>query len=125
MHGKIGKVILYSFAPLILLAGAVALGDGSEGVRLNVTNDGTEDIVVTVYDNSVRPKAVVLPHARINGFTTIPISVSPDASGRANVSWTAISADSSAHKCGHAEHVGLGDSASLNVHADSDCGAGT
>jgi hypothetical protein len=122
MHRKIGKVLLLSAAPLLLVA-ATALG--GEGVEVNVTNNGTEDIVVTVYDTTIGPNAVVLAHARINGFTAVPVSVAPDASGRGNVSWTAISVDSNSRKCGHEDNTGLGDSSSVNVHADSSCNTST
>ena len=101
------------------LAAATALG--GEGVAVNITNDGTEDILVTVYDMTIGPTAVVLAHARINGFTTVPVSVAPDANGLANLLWTAISADATARKCGHADSLGLSDSSSLTVHADSHC----
>jgi hypothetical protein len=119
MHRKIGKALLFGVAPLLLVA-ATALG--GEGVAVNITNDGTEDIVVTVYDMTLGPNAVVLAHARINGFTTVPVLAAPDATGRANLSWTAISADSNSRKCGHEDSVGLGDSSSLTVYADSNCG---
>jgi hypothetical protein len=89
--------------------------------HVKITNNGTEDIVVTVYDTSTEPSSVVLSHERINGFTSVPISLAADAAGRANLSWTAITADSNSRKCGHETKDGLSDSASVNVHADSNC----
>jgi hypothetical protein len=77
------------------------------GVSLNITNDGTDDIDVTVYDTTLGPKAVVLSHARINGFTTVPLSVAADDTGHGNISWTAVTADKTDRKCGHADSVGL------------------
>ncbi len=118
MKRRIARTLTYG-AALLLLASATALG--GEGVAVNITNDGTEDIVVTVYDMTVGPDATVLSHARINGFTTVPVSVAPDSSGRAILSWTAITADSSGRKCGHEDRVAVGDSSSLTVHADSSC----
>jgi hypothetical protein len=106
-------------AAALLLIGTTALG--GEGVDVTITNDGTDDIVVTVYDMAIGPNAVVLAHARINGFTSVPLSVSPDANGRADLSWTAISVDANSRKCGHADNVGLGNSGSLTVHADAEC----
>jgi hypothetical protein len=106
-----------SLLPLSLVGGA-ALGDG---VEVKITNDGTEDIVVTVYDMSVNPYRVVLAAERINGFTTVPISVGADATGKAKLSWTATSTDGNSRKCGHEEDLGVGDAASVNVHADSSC----
>lgn len=110
---------LWASSALLLSAAAVA----GDGVTVNITNDGTEDIVVTVYDMSLGPRAAILSHTRINGFTTVPITVSADANGLANVAWTAVSADRSDRKCGHADQMGLADSASVAVHADSSCSA--
>ena len=112
------RTLLFGVVPL-LLVGATALG--GEGVDVTIANDGTEDIVVTVYDTTVGPDAVVLSHARIGGFTTVPVSVSPDANGRANLSWTAMTTDANFRKCGHQEGVELANASSLTVHADGSC----
>jgi hypothetical protein len=111
-------------APFVLAASS-ALGGGGEGVEVKVTNDGTEDLIVTVYDDTLGPHTVVLAHAHINGFTTVPVELSPNASGRATVSWTAMSTDASFRKCGHGDDVEVGDESSVTVHADSSCGAST
>ncbi len=104
---------------LPLLAGPVF---ADQGVDVKITNDGTEDIVVTVYDMNTRPKRVVLINARINGFTSVPISVVADAGGKAHVSWTATSTDADFPRCGHAAVV-VANAASVSVHADSNCSA--
>ncbi len=116
------KTIVLTAIPLALLSAAALGGDG---LSVNITNDGTEDIVVTVYDLTVGANAVVLSHTRINGFTTVPVSLSPDETGKGNISWTAVSADKSSHLCGHEEKVGLGDSSSVTVHADTRCNLST
>ncbi len=105
--------------PLLLVAGN-ALGGG---INLSITNDGTVDIFVTIYDMSATPQATVVNHQRINGFTTIPISVNSDATGKASISWTAISVDDGERQCGHATKINLDDGAAVNVHVDSDCAA--
>jgi hypothetical protein len=104
----------------LFMTGATALG--GDGLAINVTNDGTEDIMVTVYDLNTRSHEAVLADARVNGFTSVPISAVPDAAGRANLAWTATSVDASFPKCGHASKMGLGNADSLNVHTDSSCG---
>jgi hypothetical protein len=119
MPVNIKRTLMWSCLPLLLVSQG-ALG-GLNGIDVKITNDGTEDIVVTVYDTSTEPNAIVLSHERINGFTSVPISLAADEAGRANLSWTAITADSTARKCGHETKAGLIDSASVNVHADSDC----
>ncbi len=122
MQRKILMTLCIAAMPLAFFT-APAFSDN--GVSLNITNDGTDDIDVTVYDTTLGPKAVVLSHARINGFTTIPLSVAADDTGHGNISWTAVTADKNNRKCGHADDVGLGDSAAVKVRADSDCSAGT
>jgi len=120
MHRTLGLALLLSVAPLVLLS-APALGDG---VVVNITNDGTVDIVVTVYDMSLGSRAQILSQ-RVNGFTTIPVTISQDATGLANLAWTAVTVDPNDRKCGHADRLGLGNSATVKVHADTQCSAGT
>jgi len=108
--------------PTLILFGAIALA--GDGVNLSITNDSTNDIFVTVRDMNTNPNVTVLEHQLINGFATIPLSVSADATGRANISWTAIRADALDRHCGHAARKGLDNDANVNVHADSDCAAG-
>jgi hypothetical protein len=75
-------------------------------------HDGTVDIFVTIYDMSATPQVIVVNHQRINGFTISPISVNPDATGKASVSWTAISVDDRDRQCGHAAKTNPDDRAS-------------
>ena len=102
---------------VLLLAATTAL---AYGVRVTITNDGTDYIVVTVYDTTVSPKDAILSQ-RINGFSTVPLSMSPDSTGRANLSWTAVTVDPRDRRCGHADQQGIADSSQINVHADSAC----
>lgn len=101
----------------LLLAG-VALG--GEGVQVRITNDGTQDVVVTVYDLNASPGRPVLENARINGFTSVPINVVGDATGRAKLAWTATSHDGVTRKCGH-DDASVTDDGAVSVHADSSC----
>jgi len=104
-------------AVTLLLAGAAV--SGGEGVTITITNDGVEDIYVTIYDaNTKEPLA---EHQRLNGFSSIPISANPDAQGAANISWTAISVDGRERRCGHGSRSGIENDATVNVHADSSC----
>jgi hypothetical protein len=107
------------FGVSLLLLCAMARGD--DGINLTVTNDGIVDIYVTLYDTSTKPKTIVLSHQRINGFTSVPISVGADSSGRGNVSWTAIGVDTSDPRCGRGSSDGLSGEANVNVHVDSGC----
>lgn len=112
------KGLLLSSIPLLLVS-AAAMG-GLNGVDVTIANDGTEDVLVTVYDTNTQPSSVVLSQ-RINGFTRIPVSLPPDDTGRANIAWTAVTVDPNSRKCGHADKQGLTDSASVQVQADSEC----
>jgi hypothetical protein len=113
--------MLLGAALLVMFAVPAPAGDGVD-VDLNVTNDEIAPIFVTIYDGSAgRPLTAVMQHARISGFSSLPISVSPDAAGRANVSWTAISVGAGNLKCGHGAMNDLTNNASVKVQVDSDC----
>jgi hypothetical protein len=111
-----------------LIAAPVLLGMGMgtalcDGVAIKLMNNGTQPVVVTVYDTSIQPYKTVLTDARINGFTSIPVSMMTDATGRANMAWTATTVDPNNRKCGHATNAGLKDADTVSVFADSTCGA--
>jgi hypothetical protein len=104
----------------LLMASTTRAG---EGVQVKITNDGTQDIMVTVYDRNAATGHIVMQGTRINGFTSVPITVVGDASGKANLSWTAISADTASPKCGYGDVLGIADDSSLSVHVEASCGA--
>jgi hypothetical protein len=106
-------------APLLL---GMSMGTAlSDGVAVKIMNNGTQDVVVTIYDTSTRPYKTILTDARINGFTSIPVSMMTDATGRANMAWTATTVDPNDRKCGHATNAGLKDADTVSVYADSAC----
>jgi hypothetical protein len=72
---------------------------------------------------NTKPQRILLQNARINGFTSAPISAVADAMGRANLSWTATSTDATSQKCGHDDTLGLGNDSAVRVHADASCEA--
>jgi len=116
------KGLLLSCLPLLLVS-AAAVG-GLNGVDVVITNDSTDDVMVTVYDTSTHPSSLLLTSARINGFTKIPVALSLDETGRGNVAWSAVSVDPRSRKCGHATSNGLIDAEAVSVHADSECSGG-
>ncbi len=109
--------------PACLCLLMASFAHASEGVQVNITNDGTQDIMVTVYDRNAATGHIVMQGTRINGFTSVPITVAGDASGKANLSWTAISADTGSPKCGYGDVLGIADDSSLSVHVEASCGA--
>jgi hypothetical protein len=110
------KAILILIAVPLLLAGAIR----GDGVAVTITNDGAEDIMVTVYDKTTN--RVVLNNQRMNGFTSVPISFVANPNGKANISWTAVSAEALSPRCGHGE-AEVGNASALNVHVNSSCSA--
>jgi hypothetical protein len=122
------KAGAYLKGPIVLGAALLMLhtvpahaGDGVD-LDLTVTNDEIAPIFVTIYDESTNPPyPVVMRRARISGFSSVPVSVSTDATGRANIVWTAISVDGSGRKCGHGSMNDLGNNASVRIQVGSDC----
>jgi hypothetical protein len=103
----------------LLLATTPAFPD--DGVPIKITNDGTSDILVTVYDMSTTPKRVVVAGQRINGFSSVPISVTAGADGMGHVAWVARSADPSNRLCGQENDIRINNDESVHVHADQQC----
>jgi hypothetical protein len=116
MRSRAKGLRILSCLPLLMAGTAL----GGEGFYVKITNDGTRDLMVTVYDTSTSPRRVVITDARMNGFTSLPIWLNADTTGRVNLSWTATSTDRQFRKCGH-EDTMVANSASVNVHADSSC----
>src|ERR1700688_4829711 len=106
---------------LTLSAGATAIGD--DMVAIKISNDGTDDILVTVYDMNAEPPGTVVIRQRISGFAWIPLSVTAGRAGFGHVRWTATSAVAGLHRCGRHDTRGLERDDSVPVFADSPCGA--
>jgi hypothetical protein len=117
--GSFTKRLAGSALGCALLAGGAAFAD--DGVPIKITNDGTTDILVTVYDMNTVPHRVVVSGQRINGFSTVPVSVTAGPDGMGHISWTATSVDHDTRLCGHENALALGNDALVNVHADTDC----
>jgi len=104
---------------LMLWASGPALG--GDMVSIRIYNDGSDDIVVTVYDLNASPPVVALASQRINGFAWMPVTIVADAVGNGHIAWTARSADETFHRCGHRNVRILDDEDSVRVLADSSC----
>jgi hypothetical protein len=103
----------------LTFAGAGAYAD--DKVAIKVTNDNNDDVIVSLFDMNTTPRTKLLSHQRINGFASIPISVTADANGTAHVYWKARSSGSDSPKCGAKDKPGLSADASVHVYAKSDC----
>ena|SRR5579863_2723073 len=117
-RGPMKAALILTCMPLLFFQSAA----WAEGVDVNISNDGTEDIVITIYDMNAHPERVVLANARINGFSSLSVSLIADASGRGSLSWTATNTDPVFPRCGHSKEA-VSNAASVNVHVDSSCGA--
>jgi len=104
---------------LLTLTGVTAVGD--DMVALKISNDGTDDILVTVYDMNTEPPGAVIVRQRISGFAWIPVSVTTGRAGFGHIRWTATSAVAGQHRCGQSDTRGLVNDDSVSVFADSPC----
>jgi hypothetical protein len=105
-----------------VLSGGAALG--SDGIPLKITNDTSNNLVVTVYDMNVSPEQPVISNETIYGFASLSIRVSPDSRGYGHVRWTATGGDASTRTCGHKERDQLSAESVLHVSVNSGCNAG-
>ena len=116
---KMGQAAVIFGLLLTMLVSATAVGD--DMVEIRISNDGTDDILVNVYDMNAEPPGAVIVRQRINGFAWIPVSVTADAAGTGHIRWTATSAEAGLRRCGHHGNRGLENDDSVRVFADSPC----
>jgi hypothetical protein len=116
MRVMIGQQPIATLA--LLLVPLIARSD--VGADMQIRNDTTKELFVTVYDLSVHPRASVLA-TTITSFTSAPLSLTTDAVGQVNVAWTAVTTDPSDRQCGHGVRRHLKPSATVRVHAHGDC----
>ena len=115
--GQFGVILGFLLA---LSLGGTAMAD--DMVSIKVSNDGTDDILVTIYDMNAEPPGTVVIRQRISGFAWIPVSVTAGRAGLGHVRWTATSAVAGLHRCGRHDTRGLVSDDSVPVFADSPCG---
>jgi hypothetical protein len=117
-RGPAWAALILTCLPLLILESTAR----ADGIDVTISNDGTENLVVTIYDMNSSPKRAVLTNARINGFSSLSISLITDARGKGRLSWTATSTDPTFPRCGHSD-VTVDNAGSVSVHADSSCSA--
>jgi hypothetical protein len=111
-------------AALLAATSPFAHADGAVDIRLH--NNTSDTLRVTLIDLNARPAQRVITGDVINGFATLRLSVTPDASGLAHVSWTAHTIGSgSQRRCAQRDKPGLAAGADVKVYANTDCPAAT
>jgi hypothetical protein len=109
------------FLALACLSMAFAAAHADDTVTLSITNNNTDNILVTVYDMNTRSHDKVLDRQVINGFASVPISVAAGAGGTGHVFWRATTLDPNRPRCGQRDRAGLSNEASVHVFARSRC----
>jgi hypothetical protein len=115
-------VLIIAVACLPLCVGSVS-ATGAEGLTITISNDSTDNVLLTAYDRNAKPAQLVLSGQPVYGFASIVISLSASATGLGHLSWTARSIDPDMATCGRGNATNLHDGDTVNVHADGDCGA--
>jgi hypothetical protein len=113
---------IITVAYTLLFFGSVSASGGS-GMTIVIDNNTTSDLLVTAYDLNASSVQKVLSSEKINSFASISVAINPDESGRGHLSWTAISATGDPRTCGKADNIGLSDSDTVHVSANSACGS--
>ena len=107
-------------AALVVAASPLAQADGALDITLH--NNTSDALRVTLVDLNAQPAQRVVTGDVINGFASLQLSVTPDASGRGHVAWTAHTIGSgSQRRCGRRDRPGLADGADVKVHANTAC----
>jgi hypothetical protein len=118
MHTLDMRTVLAATLPALWLS-ASALGGDS--LPITITNDNSDPILVTAYDLNAQPRAAILVGVKIEGFASIPLSITPGPDGYGHLSWTATSADTFSRQCGQRDRTGISSDAVIHVYAKSEC----
>ncbi|HEY0803016.1 MAG TPA: hypothetical protein VGD54_19430 [Steroidobacteraceae bacterium] len=113
---KAGIILGISLA--LLASGSASAGDT---VQLRLYNDGSDSIVVTVWDLNARSAGPAVISERIDGFAWIPVLVNAGADGNGHIVWTARNDDEAFLRCGRRDMDGLGEDESVRIIVDSSC----
>ena len=106
---------------LSLFFGLASAAKAQDGVSVRILNDTPDDLLVTLYDRTVHPPQRVLSSQVINGNAAIRVTLTADASGRANLSWTAVTVDRDMRRCGRRTLQGVNDENTVHVFANHRC----
>jgi hypothetical protein len=90
-------------------------------ITIHLANDGTDNLVVTLYDRNVRHRQLVLSGQIIYGNSSISTSITADSSAQGHLTWRAMSTDRDMPRCGHRDVLHVDDSSTVHVKADSAC----
>ena len=120
MRGANRTSIALGYLTFWLICASASGGD--DVLAITISNNTSNNLLVTVYDQNTTPSQRVLSTTEIYGNASIPVSISPDGSGKGHLSWTAMTADQDMRQCGHGDQSGLNDGDTVNVQTDSDCG---
>jgi hypothetical protein len=101
------------------LASVAALAQ--DAFTITISNDTSDNLLVTVYDQSTNPPNLVISRRPLYGNASIAVLVGEDGSGRGHLYWSAMSLDSDMRMCGHSDKPNLNDGDTVRVYADSDC----
>ena len=111
-----------TFVYSILSLGSLSVfGQEGGGIKLTISNNTSDNLLVTIYDMAASPRQTILSNRAISGRGSITIAVSVDTSGSGHVSWTAMSQDPDMRKCGHEDKASLNNGDTVTVHADDSC----
>lgn len=105
----------------MLQVGAQPAALAQDGLTIRLLNDTPDNLLVTLYDRSVRPPQRVLSGAVINGNSSISVALTPDASGRGNLSWNAVTVDQDMRRCGRRTRHGVNGGDTVRVFANRRC----
>jgi hypothetical protein len=104
-----------------LFASASVAAFAQDAFMITIRNDTTDNLLVTVYDQSTASSQPVLSRRPLYGNASISVLVGEDSSGKGHLYWSAMSLDSDMRMCGHNDNPNLNDGDTVKVYADSDC----
>lgn len=116
---------LFNWGIIALICLPLSLGSvavfGQDSLMITISNDTSDNLLVTVYDSGTSPPQQILAGRPIYGNASIVVSISQDSSGKGHLYWSATNIDRDMRMCGHDDRPNLNDGDTVRVYADSDC----
>ena len=97
----------------------MARADGT--ITIHLVNDGTDNLVITVFDKNRRHRQMVLSGQIVYGNASIATSITANSSSQGHLAWRAMTTDRDMPRCGHGEVAHVNDGAKIRISPDSAC----
>jgi hypothetical protein len=109
-----------TLAGLVVVCARTSAQPGGS-LTIQLQNDTTDNLVVTVYDRTLPQHQMILSGQTLYGNASQALTIGANSSGQGHVYWTAMTTDPDMRQCGRKDKSGINDGETIHVSASNDC----